>query len=786
MNLHVVGVLTASVVALLGLDLATPPRLPARRRDERGAATEFHKKIVSIEGVGPIERRYVIHMGGNLDGSVNSPLGVVAWKRAFEPNLRVTLENTGDTTVRGMWLSVNGRPWRTLKEMAAEAIRGAVTPEEKAIAVYEFITSNLGTFPSAASYFPHPLETMNSYGGALCGPKNAVAWSLWAMAGLPTREVADVGHINSEVFYEGKWHMFDVHYNFFPRLRATGEIASADDAMASPASLQPIYLGGALLDDQLSSEKLQRDWRVLFGQGWKKTPVTFDDGESSLMLPPGSRLVFDWGDPLGCVFEHSNLQEPPTDCDRAIRNGYFIHHPNLTKPSHVADFPVLENLHSTPKGLTTVDSTKWAEMESWVPLVFNPFGGHIRLTLAPQIQAQTKATEEVAAHTKEEADRLADLTGAVNEASNRLSEAKDQFTKLTHAALDETNGAVSDLRAKLRKAPATLQYLTDTRAADAEITQQKAIVDQLRQAQGEAERQQRIAQYEFEHSPAFAAQQAAVEKAEQRQQNLIEGKAELQAAIARAQKVAQLAKHHQVTVQVFSSHLGGEWTLKLERIISTKTVLRIPLAESDFLGPGGFPNAGSGLHVRVRILGGATLASYELQLTFQAARTALPGLRLGDNEVLYRANGDGPHSVRIRHEWVEALTSLPAPPPASPCEPVDGATDVAGLSLSLAWEDSPDRRGSAIAYFVRVSSRPDTKWAVSSSVDRLLEGRGGRAVAPLFRVPDGALISGRTYYWSVWRQDARGLWSRRGPVWHFTVSGPPANPQSAAPADFVR
>jgi hypothetical protein len=600
---------SALAVAVIVLLSGVPPGPSASERQIERSPQRSRQRTTTIDAVGPVNRRYVIRMKGALDGSVNSPFGVVAWQRAFEPNLRVTLENTGDTAVAGAWLSVNGRPWRTVEDLYQEATSSLTSPAEKALSIYQFLRQTLGVFPSAASYYPQPLELANSYGGGLCGPINSLAWNLWSLAGLPVRQVADAEHVNTEVMYDGKWHLFDVHYGFFPLLRETGEIASAAQVMAHPERIQPIHMGGVLLDDAAAAQKLQRDWRVLFGQEPRAVPVVFPNAQVCLSLPSGTRLVLDWGEPSGCLNQlHPELE---SSCDQVIANGRLLYEPDLTKISHVKQLARVENMGATRQGLASIDRTKDAEVDTAHEFPFNPFRGELRLVVEPEGDAPVK-------------------------------------------------------------------------------------------------------------------------------------------------------------LRVLSSYIGAEWTLKTDREVRESTIVTVPFGVTDFLGPEGVPNVGSGLHVSIRMTGAAVLASFRMQIWFQVGRSALPGLRLGDNEILYQDQTQEPHSLRIVHEWLEDDSS-PALAVAAPRWPTDGAVGITGSNLRLEWQDGGNRAGPASSYFVRVSERADARWAFSSSVDRLIVGARTGAAVPSFQVPDGVLIAGRTYYWCVWRRDSRGFWSRRSPIWRFTV-----------------
>ncbi len=158
---------------------------------------------------------------------------------------------------------------------------------------------------------------------------------------------------------------------------------------------------------------------------------------------------------------------------------------------------------------------------------------------------------------------------------------------------------------------------------------------------------------------------------------------------------------------------------------------------------------------------GANLASLRIATDVMAAPVSLPRLRLGDNRVLYTDATQGPHQLRITHEWQECDAVTPLPPPAMPTSPADGAAVAAGL-VEYSW---PAVDGAA-RYHLQVSRREDFRFPYRPGLDVIIP-------TTTWAVPHTGIYSpDQTYYWRVRSRDRYGVWGEWSEPWHFTWVGP--------------
>ena len=143
---------------------------------------------------------------------------------------------------------------------------------------------------------------------------------------------------------------------------------------------------------------------------------------------------------------------------------------------------------------------------------------------------------------------------------------------------------------------------------------------------------------------------------------------------------------------------------------------------------------------------------------------SLPTLRLGRNKVVYRDDTDAARNVRVTHVWRESSANTPPAAPAAPVAPLDAASADSNAPR-LRWEPATDANGDAVVdHHVEVRARPDMRFPVATSLDRLTF-----SGEPEWRVPGGWLIPGERYYWRVRARDGRGAWSTWSPVWSFVA-----------------
>jgi hypothetical protein len=154
---------------------------------------------------------YKVKIAGKVDGVMTRmPISYGAYHQGWQPNRFMRLENIGSTDVVNPWITVNGkRIWRTLKDIAEQAISGCNTERDKARAIWEFQRNHRFHATTWGKESNDAVKVYNIYGYTLCGNDAQVISDLWKAAGLNTRRGYPVGHVVAEAFYDGEYHLLD-------------------------------------------------------------------------------------------------------------------------------------------------------------------------------------------------------------------------------------------------------------------------------------------------------------------------------------------------------------------------------------------------------------------------------------------------------------------------------------------------------------------------------------------------------------------------------------------------
>lgn len=112
--------------------------------------------------------------------------------------------------------------FHSLEAMLASPQFAGKQGEDLVMAVYNHFTSQVdGTYhfwPSAENEGQprirrsnaDPIKIFNAYGWAICGQMAHMLYMIWTAAGLKARLYGLPGHALCEVFYDGRWHHYDV------------------------------------------------------------------------------------------------------------------------------------------------------------------------------------------------------------------------------------------------------------------------------------------------------------------------------------------------------------------------------------------------------------------------------------------------------------------------------------------------------------------------------------------------------------------------------------------------
>ena len=128
-------------------------------------------------------------------------------------NLELILENIGDEIIINPKITINGKwDWRTVESIVNEIIKcsDAKTDEEKAMAIWEFVRDKRYHWQPPGDNIRDPIIYLNVYGYGFCGHTARIMDIFAKVAGLKSRYWALSGHLITEIFFNGKWHILDL------------------------------------------------------------------------------------------------------------------------------------------------------------------------------------------------------------------------------------------------------------------------------------------------------------------------------------------------------------------------------------------------------------------------------------------------------------------------------------------------------------------------------------------------------------------------------------------------
>jgi hypothetical protein len=178
----------------------------------------------------------------------------------------------------------------SLKSIVDRVTRGCKTNDEKCIAIYNFML--LTHYHFAYPDISCTLREINCYGWSLCGGLRSLMGNLWHEAGYRWRPTSWPGHNQGEVYYDGRWHFFDIFLKFYawmPDPNAPGgrTVAGLDDMKHNPREL---ILDAFVMDQERRVPYPRNNQFKRYGKAvnWQAQPVlTCGDGLQD--LPPAIR-----------------------------------------------------------------------------------------------------------------------------------------------------------------------------------------------------------------------------------------------------------------------------------------------------------------------------------------------------------------------------------------------------------------------------------------------------------------------------------------------------------------
>jgi len=190
-------------------------------------------------------------MDATVDGVMaRMPAGYVAYDQTWEPNRFLRLENVGKTDVVNPWVTVNGkRKWRTLKELAEEAVKNRRSDGEKARAIWEFTRNHRFHACTWCKETFDAVKVFNVYGYDWCDDDPRVIADVWKAVGLESRPGRPMGHNFAEVFYDGDYHLFDGDEHGMYLKRDNVTVASEADGVRDHDLIKRTHIYGILSPD---------------------------------------------------------------------------------------------------------------------------------------------------------------------------------------------------------------------------------------------------------------------------------------------------------------------------------------------------------------------------------------------------------------------------------------------------------------------------------------------------------------------------------------------------------
>ena len=281
----------------------------------------IHQEIVQDLNL----HQYNVNLAGTLDGNNTLALGHAQVHRQ-EPNLSLKIENAGNTAIHNPKIVVNrSKDWSSIESMLSEIINDSMTDREKALAIWRFVSEN------SYHYFPaeelgdelhDPVIFFNVYGYGFCDDFARNLSLLWEAAGLRTRLWVLAGHVVSEVYYDGAYHMMDADMKAFYLLPDNSTIASVAQIAADRYLVRRAHLFGRYADrheeTNQSVSELYGDDDFLFAN-----PTAFDR-RMDMVIRPDESFEWRWGN-TGKYLDIMYHAGPPS----YYANGRMTYTPNL-------------------------------------------------------------------------------------------------------------------------------------------------------------------------------------------------------------------------------------------------------------------------------------------------------------------------------------------------------------------------------------------------------------------------------------------------------------------------
>ncbi len=188
------------------------------RKNNREYEVVWNEKVVSSTAMVNAKKTFSI-----FSVNVPSDLEVVPYRLSWK-----NLDNQVTVTPR---LKHKGGPsLDSFQGMLESVVSEEMSDEEKIIALWNFVVKwRYHYYPSEENgHEPHdPVKLINVYGYGYCDDSASVLSLLARALGFMSRTYGLDGHVVSEIYYDGAWHMFDPDMEVFYR-GPEGNVASVE------------------------------------------------------------------------------------------------------------------------------------------------------------------------------------------------------------------------------------------------------------------------------------------------------------------------------------------------------------------------------------------------------------------------------------------------------------------------------------------------------------------------------------------------------------------------------
>ncbi|MCF6284426.1 MAG: Ig domain-containing protein [Candidatus Hydrogenedentes bacterium] len=242
---------------------------------------------------------YPITVGGTADMDNTATRRHETWSIAFQNNIALVIENTGNVPVVNPRIITNDkRKFHTVESMIAEFTEGARDEQERIYMIWEGLRQNRHhDYPLFGGDFHDPVRFLNIYGGGFCDDSSASGSALYATAGFnesmggkdPFQRGLH-GHVMCEVWHDGDYQFMDIDQDTFfldreNRKPVSGDAATRDHDLARrELAFGPLFPGW---ESGIANA-------AMFGADDTRNSYWSTGHRMDYVLRPGERMAFYW------------------------------------------------------------------------------------------------------------------------------------------------------------------------------------------------------------------------------------------------------------------------------------------------------------------------------------------------------------------------------------------------------------------------------------------------------------------------------------------------------------